>query len=536
VSHYTFVDSPNRSTLEIPNVVEYNHPALMCEGRVVAAVVVISYSGRVWKWSMQRGTGYAKTIQIPSPLPMKPLRLIQLSIPVLIQYALANASADGVRDDKPITMQEMVVKETKTHTLFMGCDIAISLDRDLYPVRDVFGSNWVVDINGQQKEISSKQAPLNLKITPALKLTEVSATILGFKREAAYSFDNDPSVRITKGLTHSASMSADLQANGENAMNRVDTILNKATGGAGILAGADDQFSANAMLTTAEYLYSDLHSTAIGPGGLPIPNGTAPTAIGDPLDLGSLRSNPLGLGALPPTGPSPAKTAAVAATRSVNQSANGDEPLGRLATQGLDALEIEFDITATKPLSNPYVVTISRYRAPGAKPGFVQNLVYARAIDPINTRLTHVHFTEDGFPFNYEMTDFQLHVYNRGVEIATNISSHRVELTRDEAFEYIKLEYLSSHKGSTLPATAVMGQLPADLPTRLAAGNYSHSFYVRVSKDGMAQDAFLDAACTKRIDDPYLVTLVGRVRFKPALADGKPIDSIAELNLNRLTI
>ncbi len=82
------------------------------------------------------------------------------------------------------TMPAYTVEEplsAKTHTLFMGADIAINLDRDLYRVRDVFGSNWVIQINGREKEISSKQAPVNLKITPSLKLTETSATIdVGF--------------------------------------------------------------------------------------------------------------------------------------------------------------------------------------------------------------------------------------------------------------------------------------------------------------------------------------------------------------------
>jgi hypothetical protein len=39
----------------------------------------------------------------------------------------------------------------KTHTLFMGADIAINLDKDIYQVKDVWGSNWVIDINGRDK-------------------------------------------------------------------------------------------------------------------------------------------------------------------------------------------------------------------------------------------------------------------------------------------------------------------------------------------------------------------------------------------------
>src|ERR1035438_3233767 len=74
-----------------------------------------------------------------------------------------------------------------------------------------------------------------------------------------------------------------------------------------------------------------------------------------------------------------------------------------------------------------------------------------------------VHFYEEGFPPAFELQGFDVHLYNRGEEVATNVSPKRVELTRDEAFEYIKMEYISAHKGDTLAAVPVMGKLPADL-------------------------------------------------------------------------
>src|SRR5580698_2013536 len=134
-----------------------------------------------------------------------------LGCALLIPAGLLCASdGDGARALKSEISRSAVTKmpaytveesaSAKTHTLFMGADIALNLDRDLYKVRDVFGSNWVVDINGREKEISAKKAPLNLKITPTLKLTEVSATIVGFKRVKAYSYANDPNVLLTRGL------------------------------------------------------------------------------------------------------------------------------------------------------------------------------------------------------------------------------------------------------------------------------------------------------------------------------------------------
>jgi hypothetical protein len=189
-----------------------------------------------------------------------------------------------------------------------------------------------------------------------------------------------------------------------------------------------------------------------------------------------------------------------------------------------------------RPLLNPYVVTMTRFRTPNSPPGAVQNLVYAKSLDPIYKQPTNVHFTEEGFPFNYELLDFQIHVYDRGQEVATNISSRRVELTRDEAFEYVKIEYIGAHRDETLPAVPAMGRLPAELPTRLAAGNYGGTFFVKVSKDGLADTAYADAACSKRIDDQFLESVVKSIRFKPALDHGKPVEGVAQLNLNKLQI
>ena len=198
-------------------------------------------------------------------------RLLVLTALFLPDFTRANAldpnafKADVSRT-AVTTLPAFTVDESasaKTHTLFMGADIAINLDKDIYRVRDVFGSNWVIDINGREKEISAKEAPLNLKITPTLKLTEVSATVVGFKKVPAYSYENDPSVRLTKGLNNAASTNNDLLARAQNAQIIIDTMTNKAMGGAALLAGTWDQFSDNAMLVTAQHAFSNLHTTGI---------------------------------------------------------------------------------------------------------------------------------------------------------------------------------------------------------------------------------------------------------------------------------
>jgi len=222
------------------------------------------------------------------------------------------------------------------------------------------------------------------------------------------------------------------------------------------------------------------------------------------------------------------------AVSAANQTTNGNEPVGTLVTKGHDAMDVDFDIASAHPLKNPYIVTMARIRTPGSKPGYVQNHIYARALDPIDDHFSHVHFSEEGFPFEYELVDFQVHLYDRGVEIATNLAANRVELTRDEAFEYVKMEYVSAHKGETLPAVAVMGRLPAELPNRIATGKYTGTYFVQVNKDGLGREVYEDRLCTKKVDDAFLASVVAGLRFKPALSGGTPVDGVASLNLTKL--
>jgi hypothetical protein len=439
-----------------------------------------------------------KTV-VHAPSPTKSAAVRILFCATVVAGAIIPAIA-GAQADKPVVMDKVVVSEAKTHTLFMGADIAVNLDKDSYPVKGVIGSSWVVEINGEERVISAKQAPLNLKITPNLKLTAVSATIVSYTKKQAYTFNNDPSVRLTRGLSSSAITNADLIFNARDAQAIADTASNKALGAASLFALSDNQLGANAML------------------------------------LGSNLSTPYTKASQAAGGNAAGTLASENAAGNLSQAQNGNEPGARLDQTGLDAMEVEFEISSPRPLLHPYVVTMTRFHPKGTKPGTVQNLVYAKELHQIDAHPSNVHFVEGGFPYDFELIDFQLHVYNKGEEVATTVSSKRVELTRDEAFEYIKIEYIGTHKGATLPAAAAMALLPADLPARLAQGEFKETYFVRVSKDGLADEAFADAACSKKIEDQNLAKVVKRIRFYPALADGKPVDGVASLDLRRLKI
>jgi hypothetical protein len=373
--------------------------------------------------------------------------------------------------------------------------VSVGVGKQLYAVRDVFGSAWVIDVSGKPTVVSTRGAPIDLKITPSLKLTEFSAKLEGLQATPAYSARNDPNTRLTQSM----SISADLNAGYNSSVNQAQAAVVHAQSFASRIAGVNN---------------ADVPKIA-AIGGIPIFMSPADGALNENKETARLETAQAQIAASPGSDLEP--------------PANSDPA-------GFDAIEVNFQISSEHALSNPYVVTITQLREKGARPGMIRKQIYAKELHPIDNRPITVHFLEEGFPPGFELQSFEVHLYNRGIEIATSVSPERVELTRDEAFEYVKIEYIGAHGSATLPPVPAMGKLPADLPTRLASGQFGATFYVKVSKDGVANVAYSDSACTRKIGDRYLDAVVAQIRFKPALADGRPTEGVAALDLNKLTI
>jgi hypothetical protein len=364
----------------------------------------------------------------------------------------------------------------KTYTLFEGENISVGQAGALHPVRDVNGGSWVVVIDGQAQLVSAKNGPIGMKVTSSQKLTDVSAEITNLKSERSYTFANDPAVQMTKNLNNGAlvNIGEHTAANQATAVsNEAMVTSNMSGGGKATDAAAAGASSANATL----------------------PEQGSSTAGGDLSLIGS-------------------------------QDEPGD----------FDQLTVNFDISAKRKLDEAYFVVSTKFHDRNSAPDAAQSLIYAKALDPIDATSEHVKFEQAGFPPGYHLINFEIHVYNHGIEVATNVAPNRKVLSSEEAFDYVKTKYVEAHKGQTLAAAPIMGSLPDDLEAHIAEGKYGTPFYVRVSKDGLGDGEFSDAACSAKINDPYLDTVVSGIRFKPALADGSPVAGVATLNLSQLRI
>jgi hypothetical protein len=382
--------------------------------------------------------------------------------------------------------------EPQTHALFMGLDLSVEHGKSFHRVKDVSGDEFVITSNGAPVFLPVNRASRNLKIVHSLKLTSASALITNLTSERAYTAGNNPKMqrlkemnRVSAGLEDAASLA-------------VDQYAALQQGSSGIYAGIGDVSGSGGVAQAAAQARTD--------------------AASEKAMMAFEAANGL-------------------ATSNLTSSSFYDGRLqDDLARELYDAIDIKFEIAAEAPLNNPYVVLVARFREPKAPASTARNWIYAKSLDPIDSRPVKMHVMKGGFPPGYVLEDFKVHLYNRGEEVATNVASKRVPLTREEAFEYVKVQYISSHKGATLPATPAMGKLPPDLNTRLNSGQLNQTYYVKVSKEGVADAAYLDESCSQKIEDPYLEGVISSIRFKPALEKGKPVDAVAPLKLAGLSL
>jgi hypothetical protein len=372
--------------------------------------------------------------------------------------------------------------EPKTHTLFMGADFSVEFNKQLHRVHDVDAGSFVITVDGKDVKVPANWGAVKIKVDRSLKLTGTSVTIDHLKAERAYTPGNDPVKKFMaqQGETQAAQ----------------DAVA------ASYAVSARAQVESNA---------SNHASRGSEPG--------MATAYGDPATMERMANT----------------TAGQSLSSYSHEAAIQGTMQTELAEELFDAIDLEFDIAAESRIVKPYVVVMAQYHAHGGKPGETLNWLYATALDPLDVRTRKVRIRQGGFPPGYELEKYQVHIYDAGQEVATSVAEKQVSLTRKEAFAYLLIDYLGTHKGATLPATPALGKLTPDEKATLSPDQLRQTIYVKVSADGLPLTASADADFATPVN-AAMASLVGDVRFYPALENGRTVEGVAQLKFSHLAL
>lgn len=387
---------------------------------------------------------------------------------------VGGASLWGAEEPKPPATSEANL----SHVLFMGADLSVQQGKRFYRVEDVDGSEFVIEIKGEKKFVRTRLATNNVKVDRELKLAPLSVKLDDMQGGPGYTPGADP--------RHKFNARSGAQGGAQAAHDWAATRHAESTESFNV--ARDPQMKKNYEdIMVAEQRNVAVAGQHLGSDMMSIPN----------------MANDLSL---------------------------------ELAEGNYDLVDVSFKISSPVPLDDPYMVVLVEFRMRDAKPGETSMLIHAKALDPVDAEPKYVRIREGGMPVGFKFERFEVHIYNRGREVATNASTKRVELSRDEARQYLLIDHLGANKDATLPAVAVPGSLAPDLRARLGRDQLNRVCYARVSKDGLLLGAFADEGCSLPLADPELAAALTEVFFKPALAQGRPMDGVARVRLADLTL
>jgi hypothetical protein len=373
--------------------------------------------------------------------------------------------------------------DPKTFTLFLGTELSVERDHAFHRVEDVKGASFVVEIGGAEVRVPMSAGSVNLKFDQSLKLTRASANVDKLKYDRAYTPGNDPYIKFQRNQ-ELQSEAINSSALAEGSMTSISQKLQIVGAGQTLQnVQGGPAAEANKMLSTFE---NGVANANLQQGG----QGAASTGS---MDF---------------------------------QTA--------LAEELFDAIEVSFEASAEKPMADPYLVVIARYRERSGKPGVSRNWIYAIPLEPLSVKPVKVHFLQGGLPQGFEIENFQVHIYDRGEEVATNVAPKHMALTRDQAYQYMTVDYVLGHKEATLPAAPSFVDLPIDLRLHVTDSQLNRTVYVRVSKGGSGAGLYLDSAGRQKADDPFLDSVVKFVHFNPALDKGKPVEAVCAFRLGQV--
>lgn len=370
--------------------------------------------------------------------------------------------------------------EPLTHVLFTGADIRILYDGKLHPVRDVEGNSFVIRFADQGK---AADVPLTAKarkvvLSRVQTLTERTATVANFKYERAFTPGNDPHRKVVEGM-QSASRLIGYASDLRNQADRTPATVIKP-----VLEGREVK---RVEVVNPDYLPAQQRAASlesISGGVIGSPGHQAGKVSGEEYEL-------------------------------------------------FDALEMEFELTSPTPIKAAYMVAVAEYHTKD-RPKDSETWTVAKSLGAIGSTPRKVWLSEGGLPPGYILDKVHVHLYEDGVEIATDLSENRASLTRDEAHEYLVIDHTSTHKAATMPAQLVLKKVPEDWATRPRDESFLKTYFVKVDKTGRPVGAFEDAACTTTISNSYCDTVLRDQLFLPALENGNPVDSIVRIKLSKL--
>jgi hypothetical protein len=203
-----------------------------------------------------------------------------------------------------------------------------------------------------------------------------------------------------------------------------------------------------------------------------------------------------------------------------------------LDKQLFDALQVEFEVSSPKPIPDPYAIIITEYRESALSKG-TNNAFCLKELDPIDSTPAKVTILQSGLTPGYQLVGYEVHLYDNGSEIATNVVKDRMDMSRPEVFAYLNGMYLAAHKGATLAPVSMGAAANSRVHSGISTEDLNRRVVIEVGSDGRVAGCVPGDPSSGQFSDAARTYLMG-LHFYPALSNGSPVDGKVETTLAEL--
>jgi hypothetical protein len=191
--------------------------------------------------------------------------------------------------------------------------------------------------------------------------------------------------------------------------------------------------------------------------------------------------------------------------------------------EAYDTFEVSFRLSTSENYDRAYGVLRMFVRDPTnpAQAAHTLKFFQLRELGPKPTKVT-VRYR--GLPPGFIMDSYSVHVYADGQELPSNLSRNRVDVTVDEAQQFLILRHLQDNRKGNTPAQVIAELRPARLTALIGGEQRAATVELAINRDGRVTEILPSIGIATALS-PELETAVREVRFLPALVNGNPVDS-----------
>ena len=210
-----------------------------------------------------------------------------------------------------------------------------------------------------------------------------------------------------------------------------------------------------------------------------------------------------------------------AATDTVQPEFN-DRMQGATGEGGHDVMELSFQLSSPLSVADAYVVVMGAIRQ-GDEHGVV---TFHQPVGSIGPEPRKIKIRKTGFQPGFTIEEVKLHVYTHGKELATNLSERAVEMTREQAREFLLLSHIADHPVESVSSTPVWTLAPTALLAAKSAREFDYPLIATVDADGSLLSIHESESDARAFLTEIEETADLRTRTTPGLPTGSLAQSV----------